>query len=298
MKLSSCIMVLSHKCNYNCNHCYDKQKNDLFDTEHIYNKAKNLLKKLKNMGLKEVLFSGGECTLFPKIHELIDYSNKLNILPSIFTNGSSQDADLFNKLKSVCTSVDGDCAIHNIIRRNPTAYENVVSFLKNPVIKQKPIVVQTTISKTNISDLSFITSIAKMLSFPKDTLKIYAMSKTTDSIKNSLLLTQDEYIKVSEYIQNLCKSYDYHINISTDIIDTDVMQTINLDTLSFPTFIDLGQDKFYVFMDTPALSKSLDDLSAEAIEYLRQMLILKIRSRLSEFPQKHGTVADFLVDKD
>lgn len=298
MKLSNGIMVLSHKCNYNCTHCYDKQKSDLFDAEHIYNKAKILLKKLKNMGLKEVLFSGGECTLFPKIHELVDFANKLNILPSVFTNGSSQDFGLFNKLKSVCTSIDGDCAVHNIIRRNPTAYENVVSFIKNPVIKEKPIIVQTTISKISVSDLSFITHIAKMLSFPKDTLKIYAMSKTTDNTKNSLLLTQDEYIKVSEYIQNLCKSYDYHINISTDIIDTDVIKTINLETLSFPLFIDIGQNKFYVFADIAALSRPLDELSVDTIKYLRQVLILKIKSGIAMSAQKYGTIADFLIDKN
>ncbi|MFQ6695994.1 MAG: radical SAM protein [Alphaproteobacteria bacterium] len=298
MKLSSCIMVLSHRCNYNCIHCYDKQKTDLFDTERIYENAKVLLKKFKKMGLKEVLFSGGECTLFPKIHELVDCANKLGILPSIFTNGSSQDVSLFTKLKSVCTSVDGNCATHNIIRRNPAAYQNVVTFLTNPVIKEKPIIVQTTISKTNISDLSYITDIAQMLSFPKDTLKIYAMSKTTDSKKNSLLLTQDEYIKVSEYIQNLCKSYDYHINISTDIIDTDVIKTINLETLLFPLFIDIGQNKFYVFADIAALSRPLDELSVDTIKCLRQILILKIKSGISMPAQKYGTIADFLIDKN
>lgn len=291
-------MVLSHKCNYNCKHCYDKQKNDLFDTERIYENAKVLLKKLKKMGLKEVLFSGGECTLFPKIHELVDYANKLDILPSVFTNGSSQDICLFKKLKSVCTSVDGDCAIHNIIRGHPTAYQNVVSFLAKPDIKEKPIVVQVTISRANISDLSFITNIAKMLSFPKDTLKIYAMSKTADSTKNSLLLTKDEYIEVAEYIQNLCKSHDYHINISTDIIDTDVIKTIGFENLSFPIFIDIGQDKFYIFADNPDLSKPLDKLSLYTIKSLHEILVSKLKFGLSMSIKKYGTVADFLIDKN
>ena len=297
MNITSCIMVLSHVCNYNCKHCYDRYKSNLLNDMQIYKNACRLLRVLKKMGIHKVMFSGGECTLFPYLSHLITYPKKLGISPSVFTNGSCQNIEIFKDVNMISVSMDGNCELHNNIRGNPFAYKRVIDFLNMEQIKTKNLHVQITINKLNIKDLSFIDDIITRMSFPKDSISVSAMVRTFDEGKNKLLLNQKDYKYIHDYIHKLCEKHSYHIDISTDIMERAFLNTIDVKVINFPLFIDIGRKKFYVFVDTEPFAGDIADLSINSVHEKYLVVLEKFKAGLMSCTAEYVTSSDFLIDK-
>lgn len=111
-------LELTNLCNFKCPHCY------LFDNTHdpsFRKGVKNIkqtfkiVEKLKNLEIFEVVLTGGEPLMEPKLLiKLIDYFNSYNITTSINTNLSLLnqqliDSKILDKVKSIlvsCPSAD------------------------------------------------------------------------------------------------------------------------------------------------------------------------------------------------
>lgn len=94
----SVVIELLTKCNLNCEHCYlPNHKNSGMDTE----KVKNLLFELRQMGVVNVLFTGGEILLRYDIFELIETARSLYMRVTILSNGTLLDFEKVERLSKL-----------------------------------------------------------------------------------------------------------------------------------------------------------------------------------------------------
>lgn len=76
---------VTSKCNYNCKFCYMQNLNGGFAD---VSKARDILGKLKSIGMEKVNFVGGEPMLYPLIFDTTEMAKEMGFVVSIVTNGS------------------------------------------------------------------------------------------------------------------------------------------------------------------------------------------------------------------
>ncbi|MBD3375259.1 radical SAM protein [candidate division KSB1 bacterium] len=125
--------LVTNKCNFTCPFCESssgKPMTDELDTR----EARLLLDDMADMGVKRVIFSGGEPFMRDDILELIDYSVAKGIKPGLVTN-SYYIPELWDELKKhryflLFTSLDGPPGVHEKIRGRQHAYDRVMTALE------------------------------------------------------------------------------------------------------------------------------------------------------------------------
>lgn len=91
-------LELTYACNYKCRYCYvDNLKSEFMKLEDV----KHILNELKDIGVKYLFITGGEPFLHKDIIEIIKYSEELNFIITIQTNGSMITQSIMNELKSI-----------------------------------------------------------------------------------------------------------------------------------------------------------------------------------------------------
>lgn len=77
-------LALTYRCNINCGHCYNqtREKNELTTDQ-----WKTVMKKIWDLGIPHVIFTGGESTLRDDLEELIQYAETLGLVTGLLTNG-------------------------------------------------------------------------------------------------------------------------------------------------------------------------------------------------------------------
>ncbi len=143
---------LIFRCNYRCTMCSisGSAEENLYPTkiekekEMNIEKAKNLLDQARDMGVKEVLLLGGEPLLYDDIFEIIEYSIKQGLEPTLITNASLITEKIAEKLvksglPSVRASLDGAIqSTHDDVRGIKKGFDRTVNGIKNIVkIKKK-----------------------------------------------------------------------------------------------------------------------------------------------------------------
>lgn len=102
-------LKLTNICNHHCAYCtygsgntYEKTENrDIINHRDMipYDKAKEIVRDLGDMGVKAVTLSGGgEPLTYPYIREILDILQENNIDISLITNGQLLDGDISNRL--------------------------------------------------------------------------------------------------------------------------------------------------------------------------------------------------------
>lgn len=78
----------TYTCNLNCDHCYlSGATNNNFKPIEIV-RIKEIIDELSEMGLVELILTGGEAGLYENLIELIEYSSSKNILVTLLSNGT------------------------------------------------------------------------------------------------------------------------------------------------------------------------------------------------------------------
>ncbi len=133
---------LTDRCQCHCGHCFAARKAP--EDELSCAEVETLLDDLSHMGVKEILFSGGEPLLHPDIFPLIEFAAKKGFLVRLITNGILLDENMVVALKQAglgwCSlSLDGPTPeIHDAFREYPGCFEKVVNGLKNLVKHDVP----------------------------------------------------------------------------------------------------------------------------------------------------------------
>ena len=102
MKLSKLAWNITNKCNQGCRYCFRFDDKDILDKESHF----NVIKNVKNLGVKELTYSGGECLLVPHLTELLEFSQDLGIKNSLNTNGKLLNDEKLSEIKGYLKQVN------------------------------------------------------------------------------------------------------------------------------------------------------------------------------------------------
>lgn len=149
----SAMLEIITKCNFNCVHCYIPEHTKIMSTIIIY----NLIDQLKELGVFEVTFTGGEIFLHKDILDIISYTRSKGIRVTLFSNISTINEKIVQKLSQMyiteisTTLFSMNEEINNHITQNGKSFELV---MKNMMLIKKygiPLEVKVPIMTDNIN---------------------------------------------------------------------------------------------------------------------------------------------------
>lgn len=150
--------LVTRKCNYQCRGCNVWKEQD--QKELSADEIKKGFDILKELGIVELVLSGGDPLLRDDIGEIIDYATKL-FVTTVYDNGSlaAQKIDVLRKADFVAISIDSlDEAKHDYLKNVPGAWRcgtQAVETLHKEGVK---VSVTPTISQKNLYEIVDITN--------------------------------------------------------------------------------------------------------------------------------------------
>ena len=150
--------LVTRKCNYRCAGCNVWKEQD--QGELATNDIKKGLDILKNLGIVELVISGGDPLLRDDIGEIIDYATKL-FVTTVYDNGSmaGEKIDLLRNVDFVAISIDSlNEAKNDEIKNVPGAWKRAMATVECLHSKGIHVSVTPTISQKNLYEIVDITN--------------------------------------------------------------------------------------------------------------------------------------------
>jgi len=165
-------------CPLKCAHCFNNSgevRNKELNTEEI----RLVMDKLKDMGVKKVMLTGGEVTTRRDFIKIVEMATERFLGISIATNGYFIDEKIAKELSRfknrmvVQVSIDGAEKNHNKIRGVKDSFQRAVAAIKSMADNGIPVIVATTFNELNFEDMEYITKLSKEIGAKQIT---YAMT--------------------------------------------------------------------------------------------------------------------------
>lgn len=149
--------LVTRKCNYRCSGCNVWKEQDLreLSTEDV----KKGLDILKNLGIVELVISGGDPLLREDIDEIIDYATKL-FITTVYDNGSmaTKKIEALRNVDFVAISIDSlDEAKNDEIKNVPGAWKRAMETVEKLHSEGINVCVTPTISQKNLYEIIDLT---------------------------------------------------------------------------------------------------------------------------------------------
>ena len=127
------IIVITHKCNFKCMMCNSPSQISGVDSELTGDEWKTVISQLKELGIGDIHFTGGEPLLREDLSDLIRYAADLKFSVGVTTNGSLLTEPRLEKmissgLSSVAVSLDAEGKDYENIRGNTDSWMNKTSY--------------------------------------------------------------------------------------------------------------------------------------------------------------------------
>jgi len=158
---------ITYACNSNCIFCYNPYRDTIIQKEIIW-KIANVLKKNK---IPLLQITGGECSLFEELPELIKFLSK-NSSVTIVTNGIIK-VNLPNKTSGVFVSLHGLKETHEKLTNNPNTYEKILTHIQDYVNEGFDVSADTILTSLNYKEIYSIAEIANKLGMKRMILNRY-----------------------------------------------------------------------------------------------------------------------------
>lgn len=150
-------LALTYRCNLSCGHCYNqKREKKEFSTE----QWKNAMKKIWELGVPHVIFTGGEATLRKDLVELVEHAETLGMVTGLLTNGVKlSDAGYLKSLVDAgldhvqITLESAESAVHNAMT-GADSFQKTVQGIRNCVEAGIHTITNTTITKKNAKGMT------------------------------------------------------------------------------------------------------------------------------------------------
>ncbi|HIG99472.1 MAG TPA: radical SAM protein [Thermoplasmata archaeon] len=159
-------LSLTYQCNNQCPHCYLSENSDAKGSLDTL-QWKQVIDRLWEVGVPQVVFTGGECMLRPDLAELVEYSKQFTT--GVITNGTLLTAELAGKLCAAhldwiqITLESAKAAVHDEIQGRKGAWDETVAGIKNAVAAGLSVSVNATLSKKNAKELKKLIVFARKL---------------------------------------------------------------------------------------------------------------------------------------
>jgi radical SAM protein with 4Fe4S-binding SPASM domain len=151
-------LALTYRCNNKCIHCYaggPRQTSELTTKEWL-----SVIYKLHGLGIPQVVFTGGEPTLRDDLATLIAYTQKMELVSGLVTNGRKlKDKAYLQRLIDAgldhvqITVESHDPKVHDEITDAEGSWNETVQGLKNALSSPIYTVTNTTLSQLNVNDV-------------------------------------------------------------------------------------------------------------------------------------------------
>ena len=283
MKCNRVNIILTHRCNLNCKHCYmNASYNVDEDFDKVFLNTKQLLPTLLNNGINEIMFTGGECTIFPYIVELVKYAKDIGFNKvDIFTNGMILNKKLFDLVDACYLSIDGLEDSHNFIRGNKYSFQNLLQTLDYLREIDKITYLQFTANNHNIDDLY---NISKMLINYLNVRKVKIVNQSNEGRALNSELNPINLHQIKDMLPKLYENTNYHIQFLSDLWSRYDVANYYLNTeIVLPVWFDLVDNEYYIYskdcfvksinqFDIIELQNKLKDISLKIINHFKTKL--------------------------
>jgi len=145
-------LALTYRCNLACGHCYNESRQM---EEMPADRWKEILRRIRDIGIPHVIFTGGEVTLRPDLPELIGFAESLGLVTGLLTNGVHlADRDY---VKELClegldhvqiTLESSDSEIHGRMTGSDS-FPKTVKGIENCLESQLYTITNTTVTRHN-----------------------------------------------------------------------------------------------------------------------------------------------------
>jgi len=96
---------VTYECNLSCIHCYANAGRGATLEQLSTDEALRLIQEIAELGVKAIVFTGGEPLMRSDILDLIEYTSDIGLKPILATNGTLLNGDIIKRLKDVDASI-------------------------------------------------------------------------------------------------------------------------------------------------------------------------------------------------
>lgn len=159
-------LSLTYQCNNHCAQCYLSENTDVKGTLTTA-QWKTVIDKLWEVGVPQVVFTGGECMVRDDLLELVEYSKQFTT--GIITNGTLLSEELARHLRAAhldwiqITLEAASAKIHDEIQGRDGAWKETVAGIKNALAAGLSVSINATLSKKNAAQLDKLIDFAQKL---------------------------------------------------------------------------------------------------------------------------------------
>lgn len=211
------ILYVTEGCNLKCLTCSYREA---LPGELSFNEIKELAFELKKLGLKHIVYSGGEPLFRRDFPEICKLFNSLNVNQTLLTNGlllEKRAKEIYPYFKEIIVSIDGaNPDTHNTIR-GIKSFDQIlkgINLLRN-LPGTKEISIRSVIQKKNFRELLQMVELAKSLNVNR--ISFLAADVTSDAfgrdtrgevtLKSNLILNEEETAELRILINEMTKKY-------------------------------------------------------------------------------------------
>lgn len=281
-------LELTNKCNLNCEGCFAYANKRSKGNVILLDDIKKLIKTFKQNGGKNILITGGECTLSEDFEEVVTFSKSINLMVSIFTNGTILKEKEIKKYKKYIDtyfiSIDGLRARHDMHRGVHGSFDKTINFI-NLLNKNKcNFVIETVVDNHNYDDIEWIKEIAIQMKVKK-----WIITPKYVEYKNTLTEVMEK--KLLEHIEILTKKLNYRTCIQCNVLSKEqylVNPDIINDYFCYYVLIDGRILPFFYLNDNSLVLNNVQDYAKNGIisinatnklDKLYQQVLDKIKKR-------------------
>jgi len=169
LQLKKIFICMSHECNANCVHCYEKFKSNKLSECLTSQQAKNIIDQFYELGGYQIFFCSGEFLLREDALELIQFASSKSISTAVVTNGIILNEKKIIELKTaglnfLIVSIDSaDPSRHDYLRGVPGCFKKAVEGIRIAAKKGLPSIIWAYVSKSNFNELSGIAGLAEKI---------------------------------------------------------------------------------------------------------------------------------------
>ena len=195
---------ITKSCNLHCSFCFGTNCSGQTDLDSWF----SLLNLLSSYGVKVLVFTGGEPTLFRGLKHLLKYAHDNNFRIVLSTNGTNAlDNSILQFIDALSLPIDGEDYETCKLMRSLTIDEydsiinNIISF-KN-IYPDRVLKIGTVVTQRNINKLKGIYNIIKDYA---DVWKLYQVSPHPKNGRyfHELEVSDEEFNRLFEYLNDVC----------------------------------------------------------------------------------------------
>jgi radical SAM protein with 4Fe4S-binding SPASM domain len=207
-------LALTYRCTNKCPHCY-LPKNES-KTELTTSDWKKVINKLWEIGVPQIAFTGGECTLREDLPELVKYAEEM--ITGIITNGTQITPELAKKLREneldwiQITLESHKFEVHDEMQGRPGAFAETVQGIKNCVDAGIAVSINSTLTTKNAGDLIDLIKFAKRIGVKYVSTNALINSGRGISAKQTDELSEKDLSELLPKAQEVAKSEEIEFN--------------------------------------------------------------------------------------